>query len=240
MKNLILLLFISSITACSDDDFLKSDFEMQRNDKTVEIPPEGLKLKYKHGLIDQQFFYNTNGFVDSIYNYHSWGSSFAHKYIYNNLNQIVEVRYHEIVAQKPEFNKKDITFYNYNSVNQITSAVTYDKDNVAIEYLTYTYNKDGSLFDADKRVINGNLVQDALRKYEFDSFRNPPYNLYPKAYRIINYINKNNVIKTESTYGSDVHINIHTLKYNTENYIIEEDISNMGLDTDDHRQFTYH
>lgn len=240
MKKLLFLLFISSITACSDDNFIRSDFERPRANQTIETPPEGLKLKFKSGLIDQQFFYNQNGFVDSIYNYHSWGNDFSQKYIYNKLNQIIEVRYNETVPQRPEYNKKDITFFTYNSVNQIISSIKYDKNNVAIEYLTYNYNRDGSLFDANKKVVNGNLVQDVLRKYQFDTFRNPYYNIYPKAFRIINYINKNNILKTESIYGSDSYVNIHTLKYNSEDYIIEEHISDMPLDTDDHRQFTYH
>lgn len=240
MKKLLLLLFIFSIIACSDDNFIRSDFERPRANQTIETPPEGLKLKFKSGLIDQQFFYNQNGFVDSIYNYHSWENDFSQKYIYNKLNQIIEVRYNETVPQRPEYNKKDITFFTYNSVNQIISSIKYDKNNVAIEYLTYNYNRDGSLFDANKKVVNGNLVQDVLRKYQFDTFRNPYYNIYPKAFRIINYINKNNILKTESIYGSDSYVNIHTLKYNSEDYIIEEHISDMPLDTDDHRQFTYH
>lgn len=240
MKKLLLFLFIFSIIACSDDNFIRSDFERPRANQTIETPPEGLKLKFKSGLIDQQFFYNKNGFVDSIYNYHSWGNDFSQKYIYNKLNQIIEVRYNETVPQRPEYNKKDITFFTYNSVNQIISSIKYDKNNVAIEYLTYNYNRDGSLFDANKKVVNGNLVQDVLRKYQFDTFRNPYYNIYPKAFRIINYINKNNILKTESIYGSDSYVNIHTLKYNSEDYIIEEHISDMPLDTDDHRQFTYH
>src|SRR5690606_34661758 len=100
MKIIVLLLFVFSLLACSDDDFTRTDFERQRNNQTAEIPPEGLKLKYKYGLVSQQFFYNQNGFVDSIYNSHNWGNDFSHKYIYNNLNQIIEVRYNEIVAQR--------------------------------------------------------------------------------------------------------------------------------------------
>ena len=197
-------------------------------------------MKYKYGLVSQQFFYNQNGFVDSIYNSHNWGNDFSHKYIYNNLNQIIEVRYNEIVAQRPEFNKRDITFYTYNSAKQIISSLTYDKNNIAIEYLTYTYNRDGSLFHAYKKVLNGNVVKDYWSNYKFDSLRNPYYNIYPKAYRILKFINKNNILLTESDYTSEVHINVHTLKYNSENYIIEEHISNMDVDSDDHRYFTYH
>lgn len=240
MRKLIFLLSIFSLMACANDDFLRNDFERQRSNEIAETPPEGLKLKYKHGLVSQQFFYNQNGFVDSIYNYHGWGNDFSHKYIYNNLNQIIEVRYNEIVDQRPEYNKKDITFYTYNSVNQIISSLKYDKNNVAIEYLTYNYNRDGSLFDTDKKVLNGNVVKDYWSNYKFDSLRNPYYNIYPKAYRILKFINKNNILLTERDYISEVHINVHTLKYNSENYVIEEHISNMGVDTDDHRQFTYH
>jgi len=240
MKNILFLLFLFSLISCADDDFLRSDFDNQRNNQVVETPPEGLKLKYKHGLVTQQFFYNQNGFVDSIYNYHSWGNNFSQKYIYNKLNQIIEVRYNEVVPQRPEYNKNDITFYTYNSVNQIISSLTYDKNNVAIQYLTYNYNRDGSLFDANKKVVNGNVVKDYWSNYKFDSLRNPYYNIYPKAYRILKFINKNNILVTESDYTNEVHINVHTLKYNSEDYLIEEHISNMPLDTDDRREFSYH
>ena len=72
--------------------------------------------------------------------------------------------------------------------------------------------------NANKKVVNGNLVQDALRKYEFDTFRNPYYNIYPKAYRIINYINKNNILVTENIYGSNNYKNIHYITHNHNYY----------------------
>lgn len=240
MKNILFVCFIFSFISCGNDDFLRNDLERQRNNQVAETPPEGLKLKYKHGLFSQQFFYNTNGFVDSINIYHSWGYDFSEKYIYNDLNQIIEYRYVLDDSDYPQAYKKEITYYTYNSINQIVKHVTFDDNNDKIDSITYKYTKDGNLLNANKKVVNGNLVQDALRKYEFDTFRNPYYNIYPKAYRIINYINKNNILVTENIYGSNNYKNIHTLKYNSENYIIEEDISNMPLDSDDHRTFEYY
>ena len=240
MKNILYLVFIFSLISCADDDFLRSDLERLRNNQVAETPPEGLKLKSKYGLLSQQFFYNQNGFIDSISSYHSWGDDFSQKYIYNNLNQIIEYRYVVDEPHYPQAYKKEITFYTYNTFNQIISSLTYDKNNIAIAYKTFNYNKDGTLFSPNKVIANGNVVQDGSTKYQFDTFRNPYYNIYPKAYRILNFINKNNILLTERNYTSEVHINVHTLKYNSENYIIEEHISDMPLDTDDHRGFSYY
>ena len=241
MKNLAFLLFVFIIIACSDDDFLRSDLDRNRYTQTPEEPPEGLKIKHKLGFIFTNFHYHTNGFVDSTYTSDIMRGyeQISEKFIYNKLNKIVERTIYHVYPYNPQSNKIVKIKYIYNPKDQIVSAIITQEGTTIQDTLYYKYNQNGSLLNPNKKVINENLVEDGYIKYEFDSFRNPYYNLYPKAYRIINYINKNNILKTESAYGSDVYINIHTLKYNKENYIIEEHISNMGVDTDDHREFIY-
>ncbi|MEG0916966.1 MAG: hypothetical protein RSF68_08135 [Myroides sp.] len=242
MKNLVLFLFIFSVIACSDDNFSRSDFERQRNNEVAEKPPEGLKIKHKLGFIFTNFHYHSNGFVDSTYTSDIMRGyqNISEKFIYNKLNKIVERTIYHVYPYNPQSNKIVKINYRYNLKDQIVLAIIIEEGATVQDTLYYKYNQDGSLINPNKKVINENLVEDGYRKHQFDSFRNPYYNLYPKAYRIINYINKNNILKTESIYGSDVYVNIHTLKYNSEDYIIEEHISDMGLDTDDHREFIYH
>jgi len=68
MKNLVILLFIFSIIACSDDNFLRSDFERQRNNEVAETPPIGKKIKKMNDRFgEHQYYYNSSGFIDSIY-----------------------------------------------------------------------------------------------------------------------------------------------------------------------------
>lgn len=238
MKKSVLLLFFFSIIACSDDNFSRNDFERQRNNQVAETAPDGLKLKSKGSLYSYTYFYHTNGFVDSIRWYNNWqGNSISKKFTYDNLNRIISIKTYDIVPQAPKFNKIDITYYKYNSINQIISSLTYDKDSVAIAYNTYTYNKDGSLFNPSVKIVNGNIVKEGSVTYEFDQTPNPLYTIYPKAYRILNQVNKNNITLTK--YSND-YFHIHTLKYNDKGYIIEEKISNMPLDTDDHFGYSYY
>ncbi|MBA5791640.1 hypothetical protein H1R17_10475 [Flavobacterium sp. xlx-214] len=244
MKNVTLLLFALLLFSCDDEIYppAKLDDPLSEQEQKPETPPEGLKLKGKGGLLSQSFFYNKNGFIDSISSYHGWGDDFTEKFIYNNLNQIVEYRYVVDEPGRPEYFKKNTTFYTYNTKNQIISSLTYDKNNVAIAYKTYNYTTDGGLFSSNRKVVNENIVEDSngTVKYQFDDKRNPYYNIYPKAYRILKFINKNNILVTERHYSSEVITNTHSLKYNADNYIISEEISNMPLDTDDRRSFTYY
>jgi len=239
MKKILLFCTVLIFTACSDDFPMREGLEGTPGfGLTAETPPEGLKLKSIGGLFSSQYYYHENGFVDSIYKINTWqGDVFTKKFIYNNLNQIIEVHSNEELPYAPDYNQKQIAYYTYNSVNQIISSITYDKNNVAIKYYTYSYNDDGTLLNPNKIIEKENLVREGSVKYQFDNTRNPVYNIYPKAYRLINYISKNNIIVTET---DDEVLHIHTLKYNNENYIIEEHISNMPLDSDDRRGFSYY
>jgi len=239
MRKLIFLLSIFSLMACADDDFLRNDFERQRNNEIAETTPEGLKLKSKGALYYTQFFHNKNGFVDSTYSSDSWHgyNEVMEKYIYNKQNQIVECKIYYSYPHYPQSNRQEITYYNYNEENQIISRTTYDQNKTAIAYQTFTYNRDGSLFNPSLKIVNENVVKEGGVTYEFDNTRNPLYNIYPKAYRILHAINKNNITLTKY---SQSNYHEHTLRYNDVNYIVEEKISNMPTDTNDHIGYLYY
>src|SRR5690606_13084694 len=131
----------------------------------------------------------------------------------------------------PQSNKKETTYYSYNTKNKIISATTYDKDSVAIAYKTFSYNSDGTLFSPSVKIVNGNIVKEGSVTYEFDNTVNPLYIIYSILYRILNSIYKNNISLTKY---SENNFHKHTLKYINENYIIEEKISNMLIDSNDH------
>ena len=245
MKNFTLLLFALLLFSCDDEIYPPAiqDDTIPEQEQKPEIPPEGLKLKSVWSLFASKYFYHSNGFVDSIHITYLFNQKvMTQKYVYNNLNQIIENRYTEIIPNNSQYNTLNTTFYTYNNKNQIISSLTYDKNNVAIAYKTYNYATDGSLFSPSKKVVNENVIEDSngMVKYQFDDKRNPYYNIYPKAYRILNFVNKNNILVTENHDSSEVRTNIHSLEYNANNYIISESISNMPLDTDDERSYTYY
>lgn len=240
VKKILILVLSSTILSCSNDDSFSRNMESERG-SDAESPPEGLKLKSVGGLFVSSFFYNKNGFVDSIAKINSWqGDIETKKYIYNNANQIIALRYFFSNPTQPEYDIMERTEYTYNNRKQITSSITYDKNNVAIDYEKFVYNDDGTLFNRYTKIVNENAVKVGYTTYTFDNFRNPYYNIYPKAYRILKEINKNNILKTESKIGTEVFTNVHSLRYNTQDYIISEQISNMPLDTDDSRGFIYY
>lgn len=235
MKKLLLFCLALSLAACEDD--IKDVAEKN----IPETPPQGLKMKMKSGYFTHKFFYHANGFVDSLSI--SRNNVISEKFIYNNLNQVVEVHYHSGHPDFPQYDTDEITYYTYNSLDQIDTAETYDKNNTLIRSESYTYNSDGSVNNPSMIVKDENLILQKtgsdMTAYTFDSFRNPYYNIYPKAYRTIKYINKNNVVKREDTFGSTTLTYPSALKYNSQNYIIEQQIQNAPLDSDDYNEFFY-
>lgn len=238
MKRIFLFGVFFAFIGCTDD-VTHENVERQNPHNNPEISPDGLKLKWVNGLFFSEYFYHTNGFVDSIYQIDRGGSYVtAKKFVYNDLNQITQITDYEIVKQAPKYNRKDVTYYTYNAINQIISTLIYDQNGVAINYQTHSYNRNGMLNNPSYIVIeNGNVVKHRTTQYEFDGTINPHYNLYPQAYRVLKFINKNNITLTKY---SDEDYHVHTLKYNEADYIIEEHISNTPLDAEDYRGFTYY
>jgi len=235
MKKLLFLCLALTLAACEDDT-------KDVTEKNIpETPPHGLKMKMKAGYFTHKFFYHSNGFIDSISI--SRNSVESEKFTYNNLNQVVEVRYHSGHPDFPQYDTDEITYYTYNSLDQIEIAETYDKNNTLIRSESYTYNSDGSMNNPSMIVKDENLILQKtgtdMSEYMFDSFPNPYYNIYPKAYRTIKYINKNNIIERKDTFGGTTLVYPSVLKYNSQNYIIEQRIENAPLDSDDYNEFFY-
>lgn len=238
MKNISFLLTLFLLMSCGNDDFFRESPDRDNLYNIPEVAPEGLKLKSKSSLNFYNYFYHSNGFVDSISRTHAWvGGQWSEKFYYNNLNQIIAHKAYTIIQQAPQYNQIETTYYKYNNLNQIISLVTYNKDSVVVDSKTFQYNKDGSLKSDNLINQNGNIIKDGTITYEFDSNRNPMYNLYPQAYRIINKININNIVLTKYT-NDDFYI--HTLKYNNDGYLVEENISNAPLDSDNIIHYTYY
>ncbi|MBA5791641.1 hypothetical protein H1R17_10480 [Flavobacterium sp. xlx-214] len=221
MRNILLFLCLCFI-AC-DDEIHPS------NDEVIiaETPPEGMKIKQKEGNSSQEYFYHNNGFIDSIYT--NKGYIATEKFIYNKKNQITEVRVNYRNANASEFTTK-ITNYTYNDANQIILMEVYDKNNVLIDIKNYTYNADGTLYNPVKIVENENLVKenapDTYITFKYDANPNPYYNIYPKAYKILNYINKNNLkLKTLKNSYQNLQWS-HELSYNDNKYVTYEIIRN--------------
>ncbi|WLD22659.1 hypothetical protein NU10_07900 [Flavobacterium dauae] len=226
MKKIILFCLGLAITACDDD----LSTELTDDNQVTEIPPfEGMKIKLiesenLRGKSSIEFFYNTNGFVDSIHTIKSY--ILAEKFIYNSLNQITEVRYNFKNPNDNDYSVKNITYYEYNKINQIISLKKYNKNNILFDIQNYIYNPDGTLYNPVKIVKNENLINNnssgAYYTYTFDSYINPYYNIYPKAYKILNYINKNNVKSKELKTPYQTLLWSYELSYNDDKYITNE------------------
>jgi len=229
MKKNLLIFFAFSLIACSDDISIQGIDEKQ----VAEIPVEGLKIRLKESentakKFTTEFFYNKNGFIDSIHTIKH--NIVSEKFIYNDFNQIVEVRTFSKNTNENDYSIKNKTFYKYNKINQIISLETFNKNNILSNIQNYTYNNDGTLYNPVKIVENENLINEnssnGYTTYKYDSYRNPYYNIYPKAYKVLNYINKNNIklIELKTAYQNLQWS--YDLSYNDDKYVWYEIIQN--------------
>lgn len=229
MKKNLLIFFAFSLIACSDDTSIQGIDEKQ----VAEIPAEGLKIRLKESentakKFTTEFFYNKNGFVDSIHTIKH--NIVSEKFIYNDLNQIIELRTFSKNTNENDYSIKNKTFYKYNKINQIISLEMFNKNNILSNIQNYTYNNDGTLYNPVKIVENENLINEnsssGYKTYKFDTYRNPYYNIYPKAYKVLNYINKNNIklIELKTAYQNLQWS--YDLSYNDDKYVWYEIIQN--------------
>lgn len=229
MKKIIFICLGFAVIACNDDISMQDTEEKQ----IAEIPTEGLKIRLKESentakKFTTEFFYNKNGFIDSIHTIKD--NIVSEKFIYNDLNQIVEVRTFSKNTNESDYSVKNRTYYKYNKINQIINLETYNKNNNLSNIQNYTYNDDGTLYNPVKIVENENLVKEnsssGYTTYTFDSHRNPYYNIYPKAYKVLNYINKNNIklIELKTAYQNLQWS--YDLSYNDNKYVWYEIIQN--------------
>lgn len=190
MKKILLYNLFLFLIACSSDDVTNTAVLPE-----IETPISGLKIKQVEGDNITQYFYNKNGFIDSI---SFIGENIvAEKFVYNNINQIIEKRYASKKASDTEYSIYNTTYFAYNNKKQIMHFKTYNKNNALASQQSLTYNEDGSLYNPTQIVKDGNLVQQNASQistiFTFDTNPNPFYNIYPKAYCTAFYINKNNI-----------------------------------------------
>lgn len=237
MKKILLFCISLIFVACNDDDFFNDEAK-----PVPETPPTGLKLKQKNEDTNvYQYFYHKSGFIDSIYVKEQL--EISHKFFYNELNQVVEDHYIAKHATNSTYDSEKITKYIYNRLNQIVKANVYDKNNKLTEVKIYKYNADGSLYNPTKIVEDENLTASNSSgnyiTYKFDSTRNPYYNIYPKAYRIINYVNKNNITFFENKMVNTTAQITYELSYNAKNYISTQ-LKNGAWSNNEYTQFHYY
>ncbi len=219
MKRILLYNLFFFIIACSNDDVINTVDLLD-----IEKPPLGLKIKQVEGDNITQYFYHKNGFIDSI---SLVGENIiAEKFIYNDINQIIEKRYASKKALDTSFSTYNTTYFAYNDKKQIMHLKTYNKNNTLVSQQAFTYNDDGSRYNPTQIVKDGNLVQQNASQrstiFTFDSNPNPFYNIYPKAYCAAFYINKNNITSQKTTTPNYTNLYEYQLKYNSENFIIEK------------------
>ncbi|SFN28993.1 hypothetical protein SAMN05421741_103125 [Paenimyroides ummariense] len=219
MKKLLLYILFLFMIACSTDD------EANMLDlPEIETPLHGLRIKQVEGDNTTQYFYHKNGFVDSIS--FIGENIIAEKFVYNDVNQIIEKRFVSKKASDTNFSIYNTSYFTYNNKKQIIFIKTYNKNNTLASQQSLTYNDDGSLYNPTQIVKDGNLVQQNASQrstiFTFDTNPNPFFNIYPKAYRVAFYINKNNITSQKTTTPYYTNFYEYQLKYNSENFIIEK------------------
>ena len=219
MKKILLYNLFLFLIACSSDDVTNTAVLPE-----IETPISDLKIKQVEGDNITQYFYNKNGFIDSI---SFIGENIvAEKFVYNNINQIIEKRYAFKKASDTEYSIYNTTYFAYNYKKQIMHFKTYNKNNALASQQSLTYNEDGSLYNPTQIVKDGNLVQQNASQistiFTFDTNPNPFYNIYPKAYCTAFYINKNNITSQKTTTPYYTNFYEYQLKYNSEKFIIEK------------------
>lgn len=243
MKNLVLLLFIFSIIACSDDNFSRSDFERQRNDQTAEIPPLGKKIKK---MVDRvgvhQYYYNSSGFIDSIFsNYRGQNSSgferySIQKFSYDKTNKLISIvnLSSEGSIENPVNEYEINCHFTYDKSNQIIEEHQYIKTSGSTQTTKYEYNNDGSVKSNNKYYLNGNLIveksNNEVYTYSYNDKTNPFYNIYTKAYKAIKSIDKNDRILIERTADNGTSYAEYFITYDSDNYKVKEHLKYPVVD----------
>lgn len=240
MKKIILLFAISVFSAsCNEDNSVITDVnpvdEPIENDERVI-----LKLKELRAQATSQYFYNENGFVDSI-SIHAGGRSFASgskKMHYNSENNLSSIDiwtypYSDSVL----IFKKEI--FEYNTLNQIISKKTYNELGSLTSEQNYQYNAEGYLNIQGYIYVNGNLTQEGNQTYyTYDNKPNPLYEMFPIAYNRMNTTNKNNQLS--SNFPSINLFETIQYNYNEHNYPTAFQKSTVILDDIDHGVFSYY
>lgn len=243
MKKIVFLLFFFTLIACSNDDFLRSDFESQRHNQTVEIPPFGKKIKKMVDRFgERQYYYNSSGFIDSIFsNYRGQNSSgfdrySIQKFSYDKTNKLISVvnlnAEGSVENTLNEYESED--HFTYNKLNQIVEKHHHIKESGLKETIKYEYNDDGSVKSNNKYYLNGNLIVEKssseVYTYSYNDKINPFYNIYTKAYKAIKSIDKNDRVLIERTANNGTSYAEYFITYDSDNYKVREHLKYPVVD----------
>ena len=231
MKKLYISLpILFLLFSCNDDSQLGDDLIQEKDNTLVEQPIQGQKLKKmedKSGI--HHYFYNSAGFIDSIYHTDREFSSFAtSKFHYNNHNKvtsIVEID-GEGTIETPINQVERKYIFSYNSKNQIIKEEIFNGGNILIKTNDFNYTNDGYLQSDNLYFNNGNLIterdpypyEDGFTSYTYtyNNKLNPFYIIYPDAYKKIRLINKNDVVSKLITDEINGNFKVdYELEYNT-------------------------
>lgn len=243
MKKTLLILSVFSLIACSDDNFIRSDFEIQRNNEVAETPPIGKKIKKMNDRFgEHQYYYNSSGFIDSIYsryrgqNSSGFDSFSIHKFNYNKSNKLIFIANlnAEGSIENPINKNESENHFTYNKVNQIIEEHYYIKSNGSTQTIKYEYNNDGSVKSNNKYYLNGNLIVEKnsseVYTYSYNDKTNPFHNIYTKAYKVIKDVDKNDRILIERTADNGTSYAEYFITYDSDNYKIKEHLKYPVVD----------
>ena len=229
MKKLLLFsVFAFSLISCNNDD----------NSQNPSDNNQILKLKEYRGMDYKTYYYNQNGFIDSI-SVIGGGmlpTDIQTKFHFNSENKLISIeRWVQIVIHEESFYENDI--FEYNDENLISIKKTFDENNSLIRTSNYSYNSDGYLTTGNQTYSNGNLVQDNGIIYTYDNKKNPFYDLYPMAYIRMNQINKNNTLTSGN---SSENFLTFSYSYNENGYPISYQMKPEIADLEAQAQFIYY
>lgn len=242
MKKVYIFLSIAIFISCSDDNAAID----QSNESLIEIAPEGLRLKTKNGMYLENYYYHSNGFVDSIHKTYQYGSptTISEKYMYNEYNQLTQIK---VVSQWPNDPQSLTTKthqFTYNNQNQITIETVSNENNDVVLSYNYSYNAQNDLISEGIVYQNGQILSESIENYQnvynYNTNINPFFIIYPSAYKKLRQISVNDVVQKTISNDLDTIIQSHSIEYNTNGFKIKEQIENAYPDTEDYIIYTYY
>lgn len=214
-KTLLLLLTITLVLACSNDDSTigsRGGLKLKSERTLVNSFGEGGNSR-AYGQIDE-FFYGPNGFVNEIRNraigqgpetanitsFFYEGNNVVRRF-YTDIHNGTEIdelfTYENGLIVKSVFQivsqiAVETQYYTYDSSKNPIKTETYNSDNQLL-YTTFFEYKNGNL--AKRVVTYPSSEKTTITNYEYDDKHNPIKNILPEAYRKQWAANKNNVIR---------------------------------------------
>ena len=242
MKKYIAFLILPFILCCEKEDNVVPD-----------VPQVILKVKKVDNEFISTYFYNDNGYVDSIAMISDYGGisqNYYKKFIYNENKEISKIKSYQQdlydYGNQIPINETTLTITEFEYANNlIVKSTIKDNEDVIIEQNQYNYNASGNLvlnnavYSGETLIEYDDEINNVRIKYNYDNKFNPYYFIYPKAYLKLNNISKNNISKiTYLLNDGKVMEDVKTLQYNKEHFCTYTGIS-FENQLDDYNKRTY-